>query len=571
PQHVTNINMKFDEEVFGFNISSLKLTRNGEVFPLGIAQLSNTDLKTWMAGNFGLITYPDGNYIFTITTSGFTDALGNPGTETKQLSWTVNHSLIVGITNLSISPDKGYSATDKVTSGQTINLSFNLAAAASQVTISQTDLSGENVLAILSNVSAGTVNLPLTLPIGGNVGLKITAVGALGGTGIAIIDFFVDQVALGGKWMVDDNRQIITQVDTIPFIFSTRLLKDTAVLKSLKLLKNGVAVPTTGMDFSKVNDTLYKFYGIRSVDTTAGSYTFSVNLEKLHKYTSGLNGLTMIGTSWTVLSNNKPPQANAGNDTTITKTGIVKLSGLLSFDPEAAPLTYRWIAPQGIKLSDSTSATPTFPITEANQGKTYKFLLIVSDGSLITTAVVNVVVALSEVLPLTLLDFVAVRSGNNVALDWKTAHEINVNKFSVEWSSDGRSWSSVGNVGANNRLENSYHFIHNKPVTGDNFYRLRMIDHDGHAVLSAIRKVQFTQGNLGLVLIPNPSNSYAILTIPSGLNTRVIQIYGASGNMVRQFTLDNGINQLRINTAGLAAGMYTIHAGKYVVRMLVQH
>ena len=98
-----------------------------------------------------------------------------------------------------------------------------------------------------------------------------------------------------------------------------------------------------------------------------------------------------------------------------------------------------------------------------------------------------------------------------------------------------------------------------------------MIDHDGHAVFSAIRKVQFTQDNQGLVLVPNPSNSFAIVTVPAGLTTRNIKIYGVSGNLVRQFTLDNGINQLRINTAGLAAGMYTIHAGKYVVRMLVQH
>jgi hypothetical protein len=59
--------------------------------------------------------------------------------------------------------------------------------------------------------------------------------------------------------------------------------------------------------------------------------------------------------------------------------------------------------------------------------------------------------------------------------------------------------------------------------------------------------------------------------VPEGLATRIVRIYGANGNMVRQFTLDNGTNQLRINTAGLAAGMYTIHAGKYVVRMLVQH
>src|SRR5207253_10260125 len=60
------------------------------------------------------------------------------------------------------------------------------------------------------------------------------------------------------------------------------------------------------------------------------------------------------------------------------------------------PITYRWVAPEGIVLTDSTSAKPSFNITAGNNGKTYSFLLIVKDGSLFTTDVVNVAVDITN-------------------------------------------------------------------------------------------------------------------------------------------------------------------------------
>jgi hypothetical protein len=87
--HIPFANIKFNKEVAGFNTASLKLTRNGEVLPVTFDMLSNTDLKTWKAGNFGMLTYHDGAYTFTIDMSTVKDAIGNYGTGLQSVSWTV--------------------------------------------------------------------------------------------------------------------------------------------------------------------------------------------------------------------------------------------------------------------------------------------------------------------------------------------------------------------------------------------------------------------------------------------------------------------------------------------------
>jgi hypothetical protein len=69
------------------------------------------------------------------------------------------------------------------------------------------------------------------------------------------------------------------------------------------------------------------------------------------------------------------------------------LNATASFDPDGNTITYSWVAPDGITLSDSTSATPTFNLTPADNGKTFTFLLVVSDGDLFSTTQVKVTYA----------------------------------------------------------------------------------------------------------------------------------------------------------------------------------
>ncbi|MBI4871223.1 MAG: SUMF1/EgtB/PvdO family nonheme iron enzyme, partial [Candidatus Riflebacteria bacterium] len=72
---------------------------------------------------------------------------------------------------------------------------------------------------------------------------------------------------------------------------------------------------------------------------------------------------------------NRPPVADAGPGVTVAPATLVRLQGS-GTDPDGDTLTYRWIAPGGVTLSDPTSPTPTF--TPATAG-TYHFVLRVTD------------------------------------------------------------------------------------------------------------------------------------------------------------------------------------------------
>ncbi|MFA9388438.1 MAG: PKD domain-containing protein, partial [Prolixibacteraceae bacterium] len=77
---------------------------------------------------------------------------------------------------------------------------------------------------------------------------------------------------------------------------------------------------------------------------------------------------------------NKAPLSNAGTDQTIDEVTLVTLDGSASSDPEGDNLTYSWTAPNGIAISSTTIAKPTFNAPEVLTDTEYTFSLIVNDG-----------------------------------------------------------------------------------------------------------------------------------------------------------------------------------------------
>ncbi|MBI4872220.1 MAG: PKD domain-containing protein, partial [Candidatus Riflebacteria bacterium] len=73
---------------------------------------------------------------------------------------------------------------------------------------------------------------------------------------------------------------------------------------------------------------------------------------------------------------NRPPVANAGPDRTVSAGSTVRLEGS-GTDPDGDPLTYSWLAPDGVTLSDPASPTPAFTPTAA---ATHRLVLRVSDS-----------------------------------------------------------------------------------------------------------------------------------------------------------------------------------------------
>ncbi|SEI40249.1 hypothetical protein SAMN05216327_101266 [Dyadobacter sp. SG02] len=390
PQHVPFVHIGFDEGVVGLNTSALHLTRNGENIPLSITQLEYVNAKTWIAGNFGVQTYPEGNYVFTVDLTKVVDSTGNAGTGSRELPWTVDRTAGININGLTLGPDRGFSNTDGISSGTSLNVAYELSAPAPQVTISQVETNGEVVLLNVANVAAGQRSAVVNLSGGGPTRIRVTATAATGGTATAEKSIFIDQKPLFAQWKFAANQKLATQTTTIPLAFSARLLDAGGLAAAIELRRNGTIVPTTGLTIQPVNDTLYNVSGFNTISPDAGNYTLNANIAGLAKYSSGRSDAGMASAAWAVLSPNRTPVANAGADILVTAPGTVTLDATASSDPDGDVLTYNWVAPDGVTLSNANAGKPTLTLAETDRGKTYSILLIARDGTLFSTDVVLV-------------------------------------------------------------------------------------------------------------------------------------------------------------------------------------
>ncbi|MBW7892189.1 MAG: T9SS type A sorting domain-containing protein, partial [Chitinophagaceae bacterium] len=168
---------------------------------------------------------------------------------------------------------------------------------------------------------------------------------------------------------------------------------------AIELTRNGVPLSTGDLQYRKINDTTFHIYGIRQAGASAGKYRLTLRTTELAKYTSGKPGDLPAIVNWTVQPVNNAPVANAGGNKVVNTPGVVLLDGSASSDPDGDAITYQWLAPDGIVLNDPSAVSPSINITADDYGKTYSFLLIVSDGTLISTdaAIVQVIAPGTEI------------------------------------------------------------------------------------------------------------------------------------------------------------------------------
>lgn len=168
----------------------------------------------------------------------------------------------------------------------------------------------------------------------------------------------------------------------------------------------------------------------------------------------------------------------------------------------------------------------------------------------------------STPLPVELLIFNAQKQGSQVLLNWSTSQEINSDKFEVEFSKDGITFQSFISIPARgtSSIKTDYNTLHCCPVVGANYYRLKMIDRDGHFKYSEIRKVVFEFIN-EMKLFPNPISNRLDLKISfvkPFTKDAIITVYNSSGSQVYSSILAKGKTITQINMGAVAAGSYYI-------------
>jgi len=159
-------------------------------------------------------------------------------------------------------------------------------------------------------------------------------------------------------------------------------------------------------------------------------------------------------------------------------------------------------------------------------------------------------------LPINLLSFEAIKQTKKVLLQWTTDNELNADKYIAERSADGITYTAIGNVPAyNNSNKNNYNLTDNQPLSGLNFYRLKMMDIDGSFRYSPVRRVNFNNAGDDFSIYPNPVSADKIYLSSTG-NMNSAVIFDAAGRLIKLFTLKGRSNTL--NVSGIAKGTYQL-------------
>lgn len=157
-----------------------------------------------------------------------------------------------------------------------------------------------------------------------------------------------------------------------------------------------------------------------------------------------------------------------------------------------------------------------------------------------------------SVLPVSLIQFNAVKNRDKVLLSWQTTNELNNNGFTIMRSSDQSNWKDLDFTASNyqSTLDNNYTFEDQNPLNGTNFYKLRQTDIDGAIKYSDIRMV-VVNGVSSLQIYPNPAHD--ILNIQISNTPVSLEIIDISGKSIARYG-----HVKKIDISSLASGIYIL-------------
>jgi hypothetical protein len=163
-------------------------------------------------------------------------------------------------------------------------------------------------------------------------------------------------------------------------------------------------------------------------------------------------------------------------------------------------------------------------------------------------------------LPIELLGFDAKEVNGEVQLSWKTATEINNNKFVVERSRDAVNFEFVTEqqgAGNSNTILN-YIATDKNPFNGIGYYRLKQVDFDGQHTFSDVKSVNVVKQNKFDFAYLNLKDGVLRFGLTNPSKSLVISIIDLSGRVVRSLQLENSIQDFEIDMSSFEKGLYLL-------------
>ena len=168
-----------------------------------------------------------------------------------------------------------------------------------------------------------------------------------------------------------------------------------------------------------------------------------------------------------------------------------------------------------------------------------------------------------EALPMKLINFKADLQNKKTKLSWQVENEFNITSFDLQRSSDSIHYTFIENIaGKGNSLSKTYYFSDDEhPLSGINYYRLKLIKTNSSNVYSQEVNVNLYDELITLKIYPNPAKNKLLIGGNFGNEKANLQIFDNNGTKLREIitalngstsidihSLPNGIYNLQIST-----------------------
>ncbi|WP_025764231.1 M4 family metallopeptidase [Dyadobacter tibetensis] len=137
-------------------------------------------------------------------------------------------------------------------------------------------------------------------------------------------------------------------------------------------------------------------------------------------------------------------------------------------------------------------------------------------------------------LPVTLIKFAGQHREEGNLLEWSTSEELNHAYFELERSNNGQQFKSIAIIAPQADRPDElrrYAYWDTRPLPGQSYYRLRMVDKDGSHAFSRIVAVE-AKSYFSATFYPNPLQQYLTVELPDQMDGARLEIFDSQGQRI---------------------------------------
>ena len=289
-QNVTGFDVILNKKVVNnLEAANITLYRNNQKVDATFT-VTKYDPTTFEILNIGSYTTENGNYKLVIDQQNLKDENDNLAVGTKEYTWNVNvTNTFSGVNNVRVSPDRGISSTDNITSGNDVKLHFTTLKEQLEVSIYEVLATQNNLIETVKAPTNGDYSIALT----GKYGSKKFLIKATDANGNSSEDVTLSAYIDNNNFETTINSVKLTDnicsgADYVEVKFSEAIDPSSFTKNAIIINSSGITMSSNSIIITKVTDTAYRIDNL----PTSFSEKISVKIDnsQIRKNLSGYVG-----------------------------------------------------------------------------------------------------------------------------------------------------------------------------------------------------------------------------------------------------------------------------------------